>query len=271
MPCFYPTGVKQDEPGEPVSFKFKGSQLDYDFAIGCGKCVGCRADQARDWATRLYCESLTFPQCVMLTLTYAPEHLPEDGKLKTDHCQKFIKRVRYHLGIPIRYFLCGEYGELAGRAHYHAIIYGTDFRGGAVNIGNNQYTNTILDELWGMGNVIGIPAEPASIAYVAGYTVKKLESPDTFALQSRKPPIGYEWAKQNAQRIAARGGNMTGMMTVGGNQVPIPKKFLDWFPDILSPVIDARREYVPPYKNSDLLRNREMNYKAKKALYTGQI
>lgn len=271
MPCFNPIGVQQPIKGEPVQFRWKGSQFDYDFQIGCGKCTGCRADEARDWATRLYCESKTHTYSANITLTYAPEHMPEDGKLRAHDCQKFIKRLRHHANTPIRYFIAGEYGDLFGRPHYHAIIFGVDFLGGATRNGDRTWSSPMLDEIWGLGNTVLIPVQPASIKYVAGYTVKKIDDPDTFSLMSCKPPIGYEYAKQNAAALAMRGGSMRGMTTFGDVQVPIPKVFLEWFPDEFELVIQHKRDYIPPYRNGEKLRNRETNKSARRFKSSARI
>lgn len=271
MPCYNAIGVKQPNQGEPVQFKWKGSQFDYDFEIGCGKCTGCRAKEARDWAIRLYCESRLHAQSTNITLTYSPDHMPEDGKLRVSDCQKFIKRLRHHLKVPIRYFIAGEYGDLYGRPHYHAIIYGTDFLAVSRKNGNGTYNCPLLDDIWGMGNTISIPVQPASIRYVAGYTVKKIDAPDTFALMSRRPPIGYEYAKQKATLMAQRGGHYTGMMTFGNAQVPIPRVFMEWFPDEFEHVIQHRRDYVPEYRNGEINRNREINKSAAHMKSTSRI
>lgn len=62
---------------------------------------------------------------LFITLTYDNEHLPEGNVLSKDDVKHFFVRLRrnlyrsYGYNVPFRYFLCGEYGSLRGRAHYH--------------------------------------------------------------------------------------------------------------------------------------------------------
>jgi hypothetical protein len=57
--------------------------------------------------------------------------LPADGSLDVSHFQKFMKRLRDRIKpLKIRFFHCGEYGDLTRRPHYHALIFGYDFPDG---------------------------------------------------------------------------------------------------------------------------------------------
>lgn len=77
-----------------------------------------------------------------------------------------------------RFFHCGEYGDQNGRPHYHACIFGQDFRENSEpcqngNYGDPQYTSPLIQELWGMGlHSIGT-LNFNSAAYVARYIMKK--------------------------------------------------------------------------------------------------
>ncbi len=82
--------------------------------------------------------------------------------------QLFIKRLRSNAkrryGITyLRYYICGEYGSLRGRPHYHAIIFG---------LPSNSITEQLVSDSWNFGFVkIGCLTE-RSAAYVAGYSAK---------------------------------------------------------------------------------------------------
>ena len=77
----------------------------------------------------------------------------------------------------VRFFHCGEYGELLYRPHYHACLFGFDFsdkvlwstRGGV-----RLYRSKILEKLWTFGfSTIG-DVTFESAAYVARYCTKKI-------------------------------------------------------------------------------------------------
>lgn len=109
-----------------------------------------------------------------LTLTYSPEHLPADGSINVVHWQLFAKRLRKILG-PIRYFHCGEYGAQLGRPHYHAILFGHDFKADKKvhDANKGTYTSKLLEETWGKGFCTVGSVTHSSAAYVARYIMKK--------------------------------------------------------------------------------------------------
>lgn len=119
-------------------------------SIPCGKCVGCRLDKSRQWASRCLLELEQHKSAWFLTLTFDDEHLAKDAYTGKSHyvldfpvdistgqnlrpatvdvvdIQRFMKRLRDYTGQPLRYFACGEYGEESNRPHYHLIIFGLD-------------------------------------------------------------------------------------------------------------------------------------------------
>lgn len=141
-----------------------------------------------------------------VTLTYDQAHLPGDLSLDVSHWQLFAKRARKRFG-SFRFYHCGEYGELRGRPHYHALLFGIDFRHDRVFRGRNAegdplYDSPSLTECWGMGveNPIG-EVTPQSARYCASYVNKKLRGPKALEeYGERKPPystmsqgIGRDW------------------------------------------------------------------------------
>lgn len=268
MTCYYlrPAWFSRDKQGNIIrdengktgrpKFTHKGTQLDPDVEIPCGKCIGCRASQARDWGVRIHHESLLHKENSFITLTYDPEHLPDDGKLSVHHAQKFIMRMRKH-GYKLRYYLAGEYGDKHGRPHYHAAIFGHDFLDHAYPDDNGYYRNPELTKIWGQGDVLCAPLEPASAMYVAGYINKKVGDEDVFALQSRRPPIAKQWVLENKHRLGNRS-----TLFVGGKDRPIPKKYKEWVDDF--DYVASKHRYQTP--DIDTLRNREINFGAKQKL-----
>lgn len=65
------------DPSSCPDFYRGDSQLYIKFTdfvpVPCGKCIGCRLDSARDWATRMMLEEKYSLQSWFITLTYSPE------------------------------------------------------------------------------------------------------------------------------------------------------------------------------------------------------
>jgi hypothetical protein len=98
----------------------------------CGQCFNCRINQSRVWKNRLLLESKFTKYSYFITLTYAQHHLPTklnketgelEGVLVKKHHQTYIKRLRKNLGIKLRYYVVGEYGENNWRPHFHIAIF----------------------------------------------------------------------------------------------------------------------------------------------------
>jgi len=161
-----------------------------------------------------------------LTLTYAPENLPELGSLVPKHFQDFMKRLRKQTGAKLRYFHCGEYGERFARPHYHCILFGYDFLDKLLlsqSEAGNLYTSALLDRIWGHGHCVIGDVTFESAAYVARYVTKKVTGkmadghylvfdPETgevpevngsfshlvpeYVTMSRRPGIAADWFKK---------------------------------------------------------------------------
>lgn len=159
-----------------------------------------------------------------VTLTYAPEHLPEHGVLRYDDAVKFMKRLRRHCGSGIRSYGCAEYGAKFGRPHYHLCIFNYDFNDkiqySTTPTGFPLYTSPLLQSLWtdpitetslGFTTVGAFSFETA--AYVARYVMKKITGdlaephyetiseqgevinrpPEKAICVSRRPGLGRPW------------------------------------------------------------------------------
>lgn len=179
--------------------------------LPCGKCVECRIDYSRQWAVRGACELQGCDRSSFLTLTYRDSDLPPDRSLVKEHYQKFIRALRRR-GYKFTYMICGEYGDRLGRPHYHAIIFGEDFKSDAVVAPVEQskemplYSSAKLNEIWGKGYVVFGDVSFASIQYVASYITKKINGAmakdhyngrlPEFMKMSLKSPIGARWFDQ---------------------------------------------------------------------------
>jgi len=167
MPCYHPVRL--------VRPKEKHGQL----IVPCGRCYGCRLEYSRIWAVRCYHESMMHKSNAFVTLTYDEKHLPYNYMVPTlvpRDLQLFFKRLRKEFGDGIRYYACGEYGELNNRPHYHACIFGIDFQDkilDSVKNGNNVYSSASLNRIWGRGMCAIGDVTFESAAYVARYLIKK--------------------------------------------------------------------------------------------------
>jgi hypothetical protein len=186
MPCYNPIkgyrAKNLNENGKrPLVFKEKDSDGSDPIDLPCGRCYGCRLEYSRQWAVRCHHEAQMHEHNSFLTLTYAPEYLPEDNSVHKEELQKFFKKLRrtldYHQGKKIRYFACGEYGETLNRPHYHALIFGYDFPDKVLHkktkSGDLLFTSKQLDALWGKGWAYIGNVTFQSAAYVARYVMKK--------------------------------------------------------------------------------------------------
>lgn len=220
MPCYHPITAwrskRLNENGKrPLVFNRKDGYLDMQLDIPCGRCIGCKLERSRQWATRCMHEASKHAENAFLTLTYDDENLPKDLSLDITHFQKFMKRYRKALGDQkIRFFHCGEYGDLSGRPHYHALIFGHKFKDlEKIRTGDNPlFRSELLGRLWphGLSSVGEVTFESA--AYVARYCTKKITGPDAENhYQGRKPEyctmskgIGKNWIEQYMDDVFPR-------------------------------------------------------------------
>ena len=199
-----------------LTFKKSESISGQPLRIPCGGCVGCRLEKSRQWAVRCMHEAQLYDQNAFITLTYAPENLPEHGTLVKRDLQLFWKKLRKRTGGNIRYYACGEYGDQEFRPHYHACVFNyrptdgvlfktTDF--------GHLYSSLVLDEIWSHGHTLFGDVTFKSAAYVARYVMKKMTGDRAderyqrfdqstgeiidlvpeFSTSSRRPGIGSKW------------------------------------------------------------------------------
>ncbi len=203
----------------------------------------------------MYHESTLHERNCFVTLTYA--NAP-DALVKHDF-QCFIKRLRHR--FQVRYFGVGEYGTLTRRPHYHAIIFGEDFLGGAYAINDRLYSNACLDSVWGRGICSVGRADIGSMLYVGGYATKKLGDPDTFHVMSKKPPIGKGWVERYGDDI-----RRLGACIIDGTRFQVPTAYLNW--GEFEAVKEKRKKFVSAltpeakWEKRTTLRGREMSYNA---------
>lgn len=161
MPCYHPIPAYRTEAGE-----IRIRKADDLYNVGkplhlpCGSCIGCRKSLAQGWALRCHLEAARHNHVGFATLTFDDKNLQVTLSRRT--YQLFVKRLRRSMPArTLRHFGCGEYGETNGRPHYHALLFGT-------------YDAAAVEKAWGLGFTKTVRATPRAIAYVAGYTAKKI-------------------------------------------------------------------------------------------------
>lgn len=237
MPCYAPLkGYKGVNGG--ISWTPSAAYVDVPMAVPCGQCVGCRLERSRQWGVRMMHEAQMHSDNCFLTLTYDDEHLPWRASLQKRDFVLFMKKLREwrkrrceckdwdeesrklcakHL---VSFFHCGEYGEINWRPHYHAMLFGHDFRDRKLYTRNHQeqgiYTSESLSALWGLGLATVGNCSFESASYIARYVVKKVigqkaedhyrrvdpktgeiyELVPEYATMSLKPAIGKRWFEE---------------------------------------------------------------------------
>lgn len=198
--CLNPQKVNYSidiETGKMV-LDFKSQHLDRPYiTIPCGKCFDCLEQKSKDWALRCMIEKRSHKESCIVTLTYKDT----DGDLHREDVTLFIKRLRkmlYKDNIKIRYFGCGEYGDLGKRPHYHLIIFGWcpkdlrfKFRS---NDHKEKFTSKIIEKLWNNGWVLVDPFVDYNTCKYSAKYMQKLndigDKPKPFLLYSTRPAIG---------------------------------------------------------------------------------
>lgn len=181
----------------PIVVKHEGNRA----TVRCGRCRGCRVRHKMAWTGRLLLESRDHPFSRVVTLTYADQK-KQEGELYYKDIQNFLKIHRNNelergRNTPVRYFVCGEYGEKSGHAHWHMVLFGEkscqpEWMKEAVFCNLKGWSDT-------HGFVTCMRLVPASAAYTVGYTLKKGENQSPFMRLSLKPSIAFTRIDQFAQ------------------------------------------------------------------------
>lgn len=277
MPCYHPlTGYYSQEIGKSgkrgITFSRGASFSGLPIKLPCGQCIGCRLERSRQWAMRCLHEKRLHVDNCFVTLTYDNKYLPSGGTLVKRDLQLFMKRLRNERGPGIRFYACGEYGDVNRRPHYHAILFNVDFPDKVIHSrakrGEWLYTSAELSRLWTFGfSVIG-DVSFDSAAYVARYVMKKVtgKAAETaydvvdgdgvvvtripeFTVMSRRPGVGRGWFDKYGQETYAHDS-----VVVNGRLVR-PPRFYDGMFEIAEP--ERMRELKQARKRRAALQGEE--------------
>lgn len=300
MSCYHPKTAwkslieKNPETGKaiitfkipsPQSKEWEGKTYE-QIEIPCGKCIGCRLEYSRQWALRIQKEASLYEHNWFLTITYNDMHLPiwetinkETGEyilghpLNPEDLTKLMKRIRWHWKKKynhegIRFFACGEYGEITDRAHYHGAIMNFPIPKEELEpykcnaLGDQLYKCKLLDKIWGKGFVTVGSLTWQSAAYVARYILKKQKGDPRqskafytsqgkipeFTRCSRKPGIAREWYELHKDEIY-KNDEIFVPKRGGGTLKLRPAQYFDRLYDLEHPkemliIKEARKQYA---------------------------
>lgn len=179
--CTGPLKAYQAADGSVLFHNSRRHDVVRELSLACGQCIECRLARSRRWAMRCMHEASLHRENSFITLTYRPENLPDRGQLVYSDFQKFMKRWRKAIG-PVRFYMCGEYGEQNWRPHFHSCMFGKDLPDkkflATTQSGDKLYTSDILDSLWPYGFASVGAVTFQSAAYVARYCVQKMTGPE---------------------------------------------------------------------------------------------
>lgn len=198
-----------------------------------------------------------------VTLTYDDDHL-ESPSLEYRDFQLFMKRLRKSSEGRLRFFACGEYGEENQRPHFHALLFGKTF-GAREKIGSNLYRSPELEKVWphGMSSFGDVTFQSA--AYVARYSIKKINGPlaadhykrvhvstgeivsvsPEFGHMSLKPGIGRPWFDKYWKDVY----KARDCCIIDGKEYPAPR-YYDQLLARLEPILNSDKEF-DRYINSE--------------------
>jgi len=181
--------------------------------------MACRVKRTQEWATRILDEAQYYESKCFLTVTYNDDYLPEDGSLRKEEVQLYLKRLRSRLGgRKIVYYAAGEYGDENKRPHYHFILLGVAMK--------KDYD--VMEKAWSKGYIYVRPVTAETVRYVTAYVQKKLSGAKAkeeygdklppFNLMSKS--IGKRWAVENKDYL-----NSYKCITIKGKRVGIPRYY----------------------------------------------
>lgn len=203
------------------------------YPVPCGKCPPCKKTRVAGWRFRMLQEEKVAMQVHFITLTYDTQYVPitENGfmTLNPEHLTKFYKqlRIKQHrqknkpqIWPKIKYYSCGEYGEIKSRPHYHIILF-------------NIYDVMDIPKSWQKGRVdVQTSPKAGSFAYTAGYIDKEKRIPlhdrddrvKEFSRISQKLGVSYIEDKQNvAWHLADIEGRA--YVSEGAKKLPMPRYY----------------------------------------------
>lgn len=208
----------------------------------CRECLPCRLNDSLYKCSNIGMEMQTHDSNMFVTITYDEEHVPmyfhangytgkqvlynsdKIDRLKTlqivqflatlqkSHHRYFIKKLRENLcrsglkDVTVRFFVCGEYGPIGKRPHYHYILFGLAEHMRGVDV------KTIIEETaWrkGLAEAENCKQGVSAGDYVGDYLSKSMRKYDPrlkgrepeFHSCSTRPFLGKAFLDQEAANV----------------------------------------------------------------------
>lgn len=160
--------------------------------VACRVCWQCRERAVSDWVGRCLAEAATSEWTMPLTMTYGPD-AGMAAKVITPRDYQLCMKALRNLGLKIRYFGVGEYGEMKGRAHFHCIIFGQN---GEPPV--SAFNQRVNEKWWPHGYVWADHSfQDKAVRYCVKYTLKS--QAEGWKTCSKKPPLGQQWFREKAR------------------------------------------------------------------------
>lgn len=261
--CFRPLPAYRDVGSGVVRIGYHPGKDGRAFEVPCGRCVGCKLDRRRQWSVRIMHEARLYDSNWFVTLTYddAKNGGAVHPSLRYPDFQMFMKRLRKQVGghregpeggFPLRFFCAGEYGGRRRRPHFHAILFNLHLED-AEKLMSGRYRSSTMEDTWKRGNCVLDLVTPASAAYVAGYSQKKVSGPGSrahyedvvdvstgevtarrpeFVAMSLKPGIGAWWYKKFGSDLFPHDGAV-----MDGRRYKVPRYYWERFKREADPVL----------------------------------
>ena len=182
--------------------------------ISCGKCGRCIQRHINDYVGRSLAEASLSRAALCITLSYRNDfdggrYDLADKVINPHHFQLFMKRLRKG-GHKCKYLVAGEYGELKGRAHFHALIFFRDKvpEWPELPVGDDGKPARVHIDQWPHGHVtIDWHIDHRAARYVCKYLHKDLQkgTGQRWLSVSKKPPLGAEWFAHKAANHIRQG------------------------------------------------------------------
>lgn len=249
MKCYHPVKAFRTPTGVVFEERSRHDIIG-TVELRCGQCIGCRERRASDWSVRIMHEASLWRENCFVTLTYAPGNLPPGASLEHRDFQLFFKRLRKRFApSPVRFYMCGEYGDEKGRPHYHACLFNVDFRSDRVPRGKSKagelyYESALLSQLWTHGRAVVQDLCRETASYCARYIMQKqtgdagkaaywltdedgvmTERTPPYNAMSLKPGIGALWFDQYARDVYPHDFVVARGRATSGAKLPAPKYY----------------------------------------------